>query len=80
MECPDCDGTTQVVASHVSYSDGTSGFNVPFPCTRCNGTGEVDDCAPEWIRVGRLMREYRVNGGNYRNLMTEAKRRDEIPQ
>lgn len=75
MICPDCGGDRQTIANHVSYANGSHGYNVPHKCTRCQGTGECPDEMAEWIIEGRKMREQRVNGGNYRNLGTEAKRR-----
>ncbi len=75
MICPDCKGDRQVIASHVSYSNGSSGFNKPFWCTRCKATGEVPDETAEWIRLGQQLRDFRVNSGNYRNLAAEADRR-----
>lgn len=75
MICPDCGGDRQTIANHVSYANGSSGFNVPFKCSRCKGTGECPDEMAQWIEEGRRMRYQRVNGGNYRNLGQEAKRR-----
>jgi hypothetical protein len=75
MICPDCKGEGKEIASHVSYSDGRCGFNVPLKCLRCDGSGAVDDSTPEWIEAGRRMRDARVNAKPYRNLSTEAKRR-----
>jgi uncharacterized protein (DUF2461 family) len=75
MKCPDCHGKGEEVAYHVSYSNGTGAFYVPMKCDRCKGSGFVDDRTPEWKALGRQMRDARVNGKPYRNLVEEAKRR-----
>jgi hypothetical protein len=75
LKCPDCHGRGRDVATHVRYADGSGRFNVDMQCSRCKGTGMVPDEMAEWIRVGAEMREQRVNGGHYRTLHDEAKRR-----
>lgn len=75
MICPDCKGSKEIVAAHVTYANGRSGWGVPFPCHRCNGTGEVPEEMAEWMREGRAMRDARVNGKPYRSQRDEAKRR-----
>lgn len=75
MICPDCNGSGKVIANHVTYADGRSGFGVECQCSRCQGTGSVPDEMAEWIEQGRAMRDARVNGKPYRSLWEEARRR-----
>ncbi len=74
MQCPECKGTKTTIATHVRYADGSSRWGVEMKCLRCQGIGEVDDRTPEWIRIGRAMRDKRVNEDR-RILRDEAKRR-----
>jgi len=75
MICPRCNGRKVVIAAHVSYADGSSGYGVTFPCNQCQASGEVPDVMADWIVRGRAMRDRRVNGHPYRNLHQEAQRR-----
>lgn len=73
MICPVCKGAKNVIASHVSYADGTHGYNVEHCCDQCKGDGIVPDEMTDWIRVGRTMRAARIEAN--RNLREEAKQR-----
>lgn len=75
MICPDCGGDRQTIANRVFYANGSHGFNVPFKCSRCHGSGECQDEMAQWMIEGLKMREQRVNGPRYRNLHDEAMRR-----
>lgn len=75
MTCPDCGGSGTTIADHVSYGDGSCGWNVPMKCLRCGGAGSVSASTPEWIAVGRRMRAWRLSQKPYRNLSAEATRR-----
>lgn len=67
MKCPDCTIGKKSILAHGRLLDIT--------CPRCEGTQEVPSEMAEWINIGRAMRDERVNGGNYRTLREEAKRR-----
>lgn len=73
MKCPDCTNGVEV-ASHVSYADGTHGYNVPLQCFRCRGTAEVPDEMAQWIEDGKRLKRLRMEPV-YRSLHEEAKRR-----
>jgi hypothetical protein len=60
MLCPRCKGTKVITAAHVSYADGSHGYGVDFPCDQCGGKGDVPEEMTEWVRVGREMRDERV--------------------
>ena len=72
MKCPHCDGTGESFA-HVDFADGSS-FTGMLKCSTCDGTGIVHEKRAEWVEEGQRIRDARVQGGQYRNLLEESKR------
>lgn len=60
MLCPDCKGSGKSVASHVSYADGTHGYNVEMTCLRCKGQRTVSDDMAAWMQSGNQCRLRRL--------------------
>jgi hypothetical protein len=72
IKCPECHGSGQSVASFVRTATGCQ-QNVPHPCTRCGGIGQVPGEVAAWIETGARMRAQRLAAG--RSLRAEAERR-----
>jgi hypothetical protein len=63
MLCPDCKGQRERFAFVDGYDEHTGqhwGGIRMMPCFTCNGTGEVDDCYPEWRERGRALKARRM--------------------
>lgn len=70
MKCPDCKNGE--IYAHVS-GPNTHGFRW-IECITCRGEGKVPDEYLQWHKIGREMRDKRVNGVKYRSLRDIAKR------
>jgi hypothetical protein len=56
--CPSCDGRKETFVMACGPKGGWQGYR---PCDRCKGTGEITKEHVERIRLGKIMREDRVN-------------------
>ena len=56
MECPTCRGARQII-NLFGYSVNRPG---ELPCHDCNGTGQVDDRFPEWLKQGQKLKDGRI--------------------
>ena len=65
MTCPDCEGRRRMFAL-------VDGKYLVQSCFRCGVTGVIPDEMAEWIKLGALLKERRMNP--YRPLWEEAKR------
>lgn len=57
MKCPDCKSKGKIFA----LVDGPE-YSGPadFQCTRCKGTGEVNEDTERWMKIGGTHRTWRV--------------------
>ena len=67
ITCPDCGGSGETIASHVSYANGRHGYNVPMKCFRCTGRGHVATEQLDWARLGEECRQRRLRP-QYKNM------------
>lgn len=64
MRCPDCQENGKVLGFFPIDSQGRLKSLVEeFVCPRCDGTTEVPDETPEWMRIGREMKQCRIDKG-----------------
>lgn len=74
MKCPDCDKGQQL-AMFPRYAPEFKGRRrnaIVVTCSRCGGSGQVDEDTIEWILKGKKLREDRLSRGM--TLRSEAKR------